>query len=268
MSTPAGSRQVAIRFRMISPPVIRLMPANVSIPDEEPLLCYCEPGKGIRENITRWLTPDDLETALRFQSETRRQQWIETHALLNRQLAILTGDGRKIPSIARATGGKPFLSQPHSLFFNLSDTDGFALAAFSTNDIGIDVERIHDFRDADLVAGRFFSPTERTWIQNNNSRFFLIWTRKEAILKLTGVGLSDHLSETDTVSSSWNGDASLVAGEKQIPPSIHVYSFITGTHVVSVATHDQVKKWEANAQDFIPLLNQPNYVENINPQRN
>jgi len=244
MRTPAGNRQVGIRFRTISPPAIHLMPANVCIPAGEPLLCYSVPDNGQDENISQWLTADEKETAGRFRSEVHRNQWIKTHAQINQQLDILTGYTQKIPSINRTAEGKPFLSQTHSLFFNLSDTDGYTLAAFSKSDIGIDVERIREIPDADLVAGRFFSPAERAWMNNSEDRFFLIWTRKEAILKLTGTGLSDHLDEIDTAVNFWKGNAGLVAGEKKISPSIYVYSFNIGNLVASVASHEPIENWE------------------------
>jgi 4'-phosphopantetheinyl transferase len=83
-------------------------------------------------------------------------------------------------------------------------------------DLGIDVELLRPLNDALAVAERFFCAAERTKMRGAEGAdqvqtFLNYWTRKEAILKATGGGLSLPL---DCVDVGWSGAES--------PQLIHV----------------------------------------------
>lgn len=93
--------------------------------------------------------------------------------------------------------GKPRLSQCR-FTFNISHSGDLVVCAISDDvrEIGIDAELItsmnfSDFRDA-------FSMDEWTGIvMGGTPKFFDYWTRKEAILKLTGCGIGVRLDTVD-----------------------------------------------------------------------
>ena len=103
-----------------------------------------------------------------------------------------------------AEGGKPELvltTNEPPLRFNLSHSKSIALLAVCLDsEIGVDVEDIRPIeRD---VATRFFSPAEiasmapldgEAWFD----AFYRCWTRKEAILKVEGMGLRIPLDSFD-----------------------------------------------------------------------
>lgn len=100
-----------------------------------------------------------------------------------------------------AEKGKPFLKDYPDLQFNLSHAGKWGLLGVCRNrEIGVDVEPVdRSFAVADLV-NRFFSPVEIPVILNQpekeqHSAFFRAWTRKEAIIKAHGDGLSLPLSQ-------------------------------------------------------------------------
>ncbi len=103
--------------------------------------------------------------------------------------------------------GKPCI-QDSNIQFNLSHSGKYATAAFSDNAIGIDIEAV---RNIDLkLAKRCFSESERKHLESCGEpelEFFKIWTRKESLLKASGIGISTKLSEicvlNDTV--TFNG---------------------------------------------------------------
>jgi 4'-phosphopantetheinyl transferase len=71
---------------------------------------------------------------------------------------------------------------------------------------GIDVERIDDKRPWPAIAERFFSPRECAYLNEapTPDRFFEIWTKKEAYVKLTGEGILSaptKLTVTDEIPS-------------------------------------------------------------------
>lgn len=82
------------------------------------------------------------------------------------------------------------------LDFNLSHTDGLALLAVARGGpLGVDVEQLREMNDAEALAKRFFAGDEIDRVLGSaglarQRAFFLCWTRKEAVLKSTGVGLT------------------------------------------------------------------------------
>src|SRR6202012_3586769 len=100
--------------------------------------------------------------------------------------------------------GKPELRQngpPFSLRFSLSHSPSIAVLAVTNGEpVGVDVEDVKPIEAE--VADSHFSASERS--QLNQLRgdawlrgFYRCWTRKEAILKAEGVGLSRPLDSFD-----------------------------------------------------------------------
>ena len=100
--------------------------------------------------------------------------------------------------------GKPYLKDL-PCYFNISHSGDFVVCAVSENEIGIDIEKI---RPIDLkIAKKICTETELKYlfngIPNENdfnlatddellSRFFKLWTKKEAILKCIGTGFQGN----------------------------------------------------------------------------
>lgn len=91
--------------------------------------------------------------------------------------------------------GKPLLTQPEGLFFNISHSGGWTVAAFSDCEVGADIQQIKpiDMR----LADRYFAPEERQVLAQPECAqdlFFRLWTVKESYLKALGTGLSRPLN--------------------------------------------------------------------------
>ena len=82
------------------------------------------------------------------------------------------------------------------LDFNLSHCDALAvLAVARRGPLGVDVERVREMKDALALAQRHFVGDEIGRVASatgaaRDAAFFTCWTRKEAVLKSTGVGLT------------------------------------------------------------------------------
>lgn len=89
--------------------------------------------------------------------------------------------------------GKPYLDGVKDLYFNMSHSGELAVCAIAPCEVGCDVEKIRDRRQA--VARRFFTPKEYEAILSQEDEkarqrlFFRFWTLKESFLKVTGEGL-------------------------------------------------------------------------------
>ena len=117
---------------------------------------------------------------------------------------------KDVLSIETTTLGKPYLKDYPNLFFNLSHTDNLILIAIANSPIGVDVEKNERNADKEAIIKHFFSEKEQQsfFSQPEEQRqlaFVKGWTRKEAILKATGEGLSSMKNyevsfepETDT----------------------------------------------------------------------
>ena len=93
--------------------------------------------------------------------------------------------------------GKPYFSD-NEIYFSLSHSGPYALAALSKVPVGADIQR---GRDADMaaIARRLFAPQEyEVWQAVKNEReqkqlFYQIWTCKESEGKRRGCGLRKEL---------------------------------------------------------------------------
>ena len=90
--------------------------------------------------------------------------------------------------------GKPVLSDAPNLHFNISHSGECTLIAIAESEVGADVERIsNDFDYSAIITDHFSEPEKEYVLSGNADRFFKLWTRKEALAKITGRGLNDNL---------------------------------------------------------------------------
>lgn len=91
---------------------------------------------------------------------------------------------------------KPRLVSPKGVFYNLSHSGEWTVAAISDNEVGVDIQQV---KPVDMrLAKRFF--TEEEWLRIEGAGdgatelFYRFWTVKEAYLKALGTGLSRPLN--------------------------------------------------------------------------
>ena len=93
--------------------------------------------------------------------------------------------------------GKPYLAN-YQMYFNISHSGKWVVAAFSNTEIGIDIELIREPNYE--VAKRFYSNAELEKLNKIEDKdfkkdyFFDLWTLKESYLKAIGTGLTKSLS--------------------------------------------------------------------------
>ena len=148
------------------------------------------------------LSPDEAARAGRFLAEADRRRNIVARALLRRLLGRHTGTAPQNVVIETAAQGKPFLrSGPH---FSVSHSgDLIAIAVSPDHPVGIDVERIDPRRDIAALAARIMSAGELAYFRAlpepaRLAAFYTAWTRKEAVAKALGDGLSRSFPGIET----------------------------------------------------------------------
>ena len=151
----------------------------------------------------------ERQRAGRFRFDHHRRRFITHRAWLRRVLALYLDCRPATLAFGLVANDKPVLAQGHGLSdlqFNLSHSDKHALCAVARGAaLGVDIEQRRDIKDALAIGARHFGARELAWLtaagndDERMTRFFTVWTRKEAFIKATGEGLSRALSSFDVV---------------------------------------------------------------------
>ena len=183
---------------------IRFRNFNLStFPDlVEPIICMIHTDSFPAQEISSFqelLSVQEQEKAARFRFVRDKNSYIITHAVLRSILGVhLDSQPAEIEFISNDFG-KPSLAEKYKkINFNLSHSSGLSALAFSTgSEIGVDVEKIDPEFDFNLIAKAHFSRAENSFIHEvpgkERERFYIVWTRKEALLKAVGTGIGDYL---------------------------------------------------------------------------
>jgi len=144
--------------------------------------------------------PDERkEKLLRYRHDIDRKIGIYSQILIRCLICRVSSLKYHDIQINEGPTGKPYLACNPRYEFNISHTRNAVAAALSDEPIGVDIERI---REIDInIAKSVFSDKELNWLQDasedRNRRFFDIWTKKEALVKYHGIGLSGDLKSYD-----------------------------------------------------------------------
>jgi 4'-phosphopantetheinyl transferase len=160
------------------------------------------------------LSADERERAERLRTERLRERFRTAHVFQRLCLAEVLGCGPDQLAFDRGRWGKPaLLGAGASLEFNLSHCEEGALLAIARDArIGVDLERVRlDFPWAAL-ASRIVSAREQRQLLGaeggpRDALLSRLWTRKEAVAKATGTGLTTNPRALDVglfpSDSSW-----------------------------------------------------------------
>lgn len=142
--------------------------------------------------------------AARFYSPPDRTRYVVSHGALRVLLAQYCEMSPEQLHFNVGGYGKPYLGGAHSqISFNLSHSGDIALVAIARERaVGVDVERRAPDLECLELAEQFFSTAERAELRSLPREdllagFFTAWTRKEAYLKATGVGIAFGLDHFD-----------------------------------------------------------------------
>ena len=149
-------------------------------------------------DLYKILSHYECERAQKFLFERDRFTYIITRGLLRIILGTLLHITPCSICFNYGKYGKPviqFEGEKH-IYFNTSHTRGKAIIAVTyISDIGVDIEYIRPLKYGNQILERFFSKEECNEIRSvlpglQQRVFFTCWTRKEAVIKAVGRGLS------------------------------------------------------------------------------
>ena len=148
----------------------------------------------------------DVRTALAAVSEQRRQKVLQFRQIhdqrqslavylllceaLEKEYGII-----EQPEFSYGAHGKPFLANHPDIHFNFSHCHHAVLCVVDKVPVGCDIETVPDHLDIELCH-YCFNNEETNFIlssPNPTIAFTVLWTSKEALLKMSGDGLTNDL---------------------------------------------------------------------------
>jgi len=137
-----------------------------------------------------------------YGTSAARREYLATRALARTALAHYSGQPAECLRFRTDHLGRPGMTSPSmpGLFFSLARTRELAVGLFTFDqDVGIDVELVAPIEAVEM-ARRFFSGEELSELSRLDedarlSRFYELWTLREAYLKARGIGLSLPLDQ-------------------------------------------------------------------------
>lgn len=158
------------------------------------------------ENLRVLLTTTEQNRANRFLREVHTNRFTIAHAALRGLLGKLMSASPESIVFAYGSHDKPEIDSEHhetTIKFNMSHTADLAVIGVTQNrPLGIDIEQHKDSRELEKLARRYFSPREVTALfslpeEKWSDAFYRGWCSKEAVMKITGLGLSLGLDTFD-----------------------------------------------------------------------
>lgn len=156
---------------------------------------FITPDNPFLSEIISNLSIEEQNKYFRYRNVSAQYQYLTAHYYLRLLLSKRLSETPAEIQIVAQENGKPYLKGHTNLQFNISHTKNLVLIAFSEYPVGVDVEQEERSSDMLQILEHFFSKKEIESFINQpedmkNKAFYTGWTRKEALLKATGEGLS------------------------------------------------------------------------------
>jgi len=153
-------------------------------------------------DISGCLTPEEKRQYFSFRFDKRRREWLAGRLAAKRLVRKLIEESGLLMSeneiaIEKTEAGAPYVkARPAHWPLSISHSGEWAAAAIMDGHrpaaIGVDIEKIEE-RDRSWIEIAF-DPAEQAE-KIDKSEQTLLWTRKEAVSKLLGIGLSADLRD-------------------------------------------------------------------------
>jgi 4'-phosphopantetheinyl transferase len=186
---------------------------------------------------TLWstLSTDERRRADRFQVARDRSRFVAARGMLRILLAQCLGAEPADLEFDYTSSGKPSLTGDWAsagLQFNLSHSGDLALFAVAIlNPVGVDVEESRPLPNLAALMELILSPREAGELdglsgEEKERTFLRIWTRKEAWLKATGIGVAGMPVENDDSAELKNAAPIRLFPESPAVPGCRIYDLM------------------------------------------
>lgn len=145
--------------------------------------------------LCRYLGAEDIKRMSSFHNIQDKMNLLYSRLIVLYGMLTLTNTKKQDVKIIKDENGKPH-SVNNDIYFNLSHSGKSVYVAFNDDaEVGIDVEEISEIPHE--IIDYCFHEEEKKIMKSTNhydKKFFEIWTKKEAYLKMLGIGINDNLN--------------------------------------------------------------------------
>lgn len=216
--------------------VINLFEPRITIPSagkkrsDKAFVYVADMDRGIDSLSFFWeyLSDDERKRAGNYYAKFLSDRYIISHGILRLILSRYTERSPKNLRFVTNKYGKPFLKDSE-IKFNMSHSRNMVsyIIAFD-NAVGIDIEFNNDSLDVTQLSKSVLSPKEITILNALNPKeryevFYSLWTKKEALIKAIGSGLSYPISSIDALSIAQSDEVVLACAGNNIKYGLYVY---------------------------------------------
>ena len=159
--------------------MLKLYHCDISKMSDDEFIKFCYGEKGTTK-----------EKMQKLNKKRAKKLSVAAGALVRRAIAEEFNIDKDSIRFRRDKKGKPY-TESAKVEFSISHSKSIAVCAISDRPVGIDIEKMRDVNFN--VAKRLFTPDEQKYVfqikKLQKQRFFEVWTRKEAYVKLLGYGI-------------------------------------------------------------------------------
>ena len=206
--------------------------------------------KNQRDELLKTLSAEEKIRATKFASDDLSFFYIVPHYYLRK---IISEKSQLSPgnlNFVQENGHKPWCPDT-GIDFNISHAKNlFAIVLADTAklDVGVDIEIIKPIRDIESLVKNYMHPKEEEYIFNAGdentivTNFYKVWTRKEALLKMLGVGIAVDMVKICAIPPSLSVEGALI--KEYIPNApdtipCYLHTQINENYIVSVALNEK-----------------------------
>jgi 4'-phosphopantetheinyl transferase len=181
------------------------------------------------------LNEEERTRAGRFVSPIHSRRFATARGCLRTLLGNYLGCAPEVIAFDYGIWGKPSLRIPSGgrLAFNLAHSGAQALIAIGrTEALGVDIEIMRPMADWLDIAAKTFAPAETKALlslpaHEQMEGFFACWTRKEAVVKFWGEGLSADMTSFEVSLDTRSSAHLITVGRNRGRDDIRLYAFKT-----------------------------------------
>lgn len=186
----------------------------------------------VTANYPSILSRQELDRASHFLKQEDKENYLARKYACRMILSEFLAQPPEAIQYYQTANKKPAISNLH---FNTSHTKGYAVITISEEPTGTDIEYLNPAFDYSDLLPSCFSPEESRFItlqKDMQQNFYILWTRKEALIKATGEGLTENLAQIPSLGSHIEREGQL----------FEVRSFKNSDVLISTAFISNLKK--------------------------
>ncbi len=193
-----------------------------------------------------FISLEEQKRADKFKNHNDRNNYVISHYLLNKQLSKTLHIPLNELQITFNKMRKPSISSKE-IDFNLSHSKNyfcFGIINIPNAKVGVDIEKIEKLSDMKSIIDNYMHPEEKKYIYSNNLsnreeliRFYEVWTRKEAFLKMIGLGIVVELSLVNMTPNNIDVFIDNLNGINSTYKNVSIHTYTGDEFVISISSN-------------------------------